>query len=149
MWTGRARRWLALGLSSICLTACADRDLTHTPKYVGVIGAEYRTKTQLWAHGIRRLNDYQQLDHIWIAPVQQTGPEIAFLREIPVGHVFRVRAVRKGFVLLENGIEFVLTTDGLDLPPGLEIVVPLFGYMPTSDGFLDQARFERVGTRAP
>jgi len=143
------RRLLTLGLLAVCWTliGCTDSDLTHTPKYAGVIGAEYRTKTELYALGVYRSDDSRQLGWISISPVQQTGPEIAFHRKIPVGHVVRVVGVRKRFVLLENGLEFLVATDGLDLPPGIEIVILLYAYMPTTDGFPDQTRFERVGTR--
>jgi hypothetical protein len=119
-------------------------DLSRTGKYAGVIGARYRTKAELYAHGISQANGSTALRFIWVAPVEQTGPEIAFRRKVPEGEFLRVIAVRKRPMPFENGLEFIVKFDGLDLPTGVEIVVPLYGYMKGSDGFLDQSLFDRM-----
>ena len=136
-------------LVSCLLVGCQDRDLTSSPKYSGVIGTEYRTKSGLYAVGVFRDIGKKELGFIHISPVHETGPEVAFQRPIPVGSVVKVLAVRKRFVPLENGIEFIVALDGIDLPDGVEIVVPLYGYMQTSDGFPDSTRFERISGLAP
>lgn len=83
---------------------------------------------------------------IWVSPFPGTDSNIAFRRTIPVGHVFRVMAIRKRFVLLDNGLQFVVATEGLDLPRGVEIVIPLYGYMESSNGFPDPKTFELVSS---
>ena len=138
----------AISLLALCAAAgCADTDLTSSPKYATVIGAEYRTKTDLYAVGVYRDITAKELGSIRVSTVWQTGPEVAFVRPIPIGRVVRVLAVSKRFVLLENGIEFIVKVDGLDLPSGasgVDVVVPLYGYMQATDGSVDASRFERM-----
>jgi hypothetical protein len=136
----------------LCLIAAAcmpfsralERDLSQTATYASAIGTEYRSTTVLYAEGVYRNMARRELGWVYVTPVKQTGPEIAFHRTIPVGQVFRVAGVHKYFVPFENGLEFVVTTEGLDLPPGIEIVIELHGLMPSTDGFPDRTRFEKV-----
>ena len=130
-------------IACCAVAACQDTDLSSSQKYASVIGAEYRTKTDLYAVGAYRNIDKKELGCVRVSTVWQTGPEIAFVRPIPVGRTVRVIAVRKRFVPLENGIEFVVAVDGLDVPSGVPVVVPLYGYLQSNDGFPDSTRFER------
>jgi hypothetical protein len=57
-------------------------------------------------------------------------------------------AVRRRFVLLDSGLQFVVSTEGLDLPSDTEIVIPLYGLLKSTDGFPDADRFERVTGQA-
>jgi len=141
--TRRLLGWVSLSVTVVVAGCGGPSDLSQTPKYASVIGAEYRTKAELYAHGVYGSISNKQLSSIWIAPVEQTGPEIAFRRIVRKGQALRVIAVRKRFAPLDNGLQFVVTMDGLDLPTGVPIVVPLSGYMQSDDGFLDQRYFER------
>jgi len=126
-----------------------DSDLSRTPKYASTIGAHYRTKVDLYALGLYSTDGSKRVVKIWVSPFAATGPEVAFRHQIPVGQNVRVVAVRKTFVLLENGIHFVVAMDGLDLPADLEIIVPLYGELQETDGFLDENRFEKVSASLP
>jgi len=142
-------RRIAIAVFIACTIAgCRDRDLSTTPQYGGLIGAQYRTKTALYANGVRRTNNSSELSVVTILPVQQTGPEIAFHRSIPIGHHVKVLAVHKRFMLFDDGTRFVVALDGIDLPAGVEVVIPLCCYYHSTDGFPDQSRFERVKSDA-
>jgi hypothetical protein len=144
------RRLMVAACAGVALVGCGDAfdtDLTQTPQYAGLIGVEYRAKTGLYAVGVWRANSREELENIVVLPVPQTGPEIAFRRNIPAGHVFRIVKVRKRFMPFDNGLEFVVAADGLDLPAGVEIVISMCCYFQATDGFPDASRFERV--RAP
>lgn len=134
-------------IATVAFMGCSvtkDSDLSSTPKYKGAIGAQYRTKTELYALGLKSGADPKQIEMVWVSASPGTDSNIAFRRTIPVGHVFRVLAVRKRFVLLDNGLQFVVAANGLDLPRGIEIVIPLYGVLESTDGFPDSSRFERI-----
>jgi hypothetical protein len=82
-----------------------------------------------------------------ISPYASTGPEVAFHRRIPAGQTLKVVAVRKASMPFENGLHFVLTTDNLDLPSGLEILLPLYAEFRDNDGFPDPDLFEKIPDR--
>jgi len=144
------RLCVLIGLVSSCWAGAGcgapDVDVSQTPEYASAIGSHYRAKTDLWALGLYSTDGSRRVAKIWVSPFPGTGPEVAFRRKIPAGQDFKVVAVRKAFVLLENGIQCVVATDGLDLPPGLEIIIPLYGEFRQTGGFLDDSRFERVAT---
>jgi hypothetical protein len=87
----------------------------------------------------------KELDKVWVSPFEDpTAPEVAFRRAIPVGQSIRVTGVRKRAMPFDNGREFIVAIDGLDVPPGLEIVVPLYAELQSNDGFPSQKFFEKV-----
>lgn len=145
----RSRNAIALIAVLCAVSGCADTDLSSAPKYAGIIGSEYRTKTPLFALGLKSSADPKQIGRYWVSPFPGTDPNVAFRGAIPIGHIFRVMAVRKRFVPFENGLQFIVATEGLGLPPAIEIVIPLYGHMESTDGFPDPNRFERVPAPAP
>lgn len=62
-------RFAIVALISCTIAGCGERDLSQTPQYVGVIGAEYRTKTELYAVGVYQDLDRKELGFISILPV--------------------------------------------------------------------------------
>lgn len=140
-----AHRWalvLAIGLFGSGCSSPAD--LSRTAKYQGEVGSQYRTKTALYALGLKSSDDPKRIERIWISPFRGTDSNVAWSRPIPVGQIFRVTAVRRGSVLLDNGLQFLVATESGDFPHGVEIVIPLYGYMESADGFPDSTRFERL-----
>ena len=142
---------IGLVLSCWASAGCAapESDLSKTPKYASTIGTYYRTKVDLYALGLYSTDGSNKVVKIWVSPFPATGPEVAYRHRIPEGQHVRVLAVRKSFVLLENGLHFVVAMDGLNLPADLEIIVPLYGELQETDGFLDADRFEKVSAPLP
>lgn len=126
---------------------CQDTDLSSSDKYASVIGAEFRTKTDLFALGVYGETATKELGSVRLSAVQQSGPEVAFRRPVPKGSIVRVLKVRKRFIPFENGLEFVVRVDGVDLPNGVELILPLYGSLQSSDGLPDSSRFERLPLR--
>ena len=137
-------RSVILVIAFCAVTGCQDTDLTSTSKYADVIGGEYRTKTDLYAIGVYRANDDRVVNRVSVSTVRQTGPEVAFVVPIPIGHAVRVLKVRKRFKPFDNGIEFIVALDGLNLASGVNVFIPMYRYFQSSDGFPDSNRFERV-----
>jgi hypothetical protein len=86
----------------------------------------------------------REFSSVTVLTYQQTGPEIAFRRVVSKGHAVKVVAVRQRSMPFDSRLEFVVTMDGLDLPIGVEIIVPMFRTMQSVDGLLDPRYFERA-----
>lgn len=124
---------------------CSDEsDLSQTAKYADALGTRYRTKVDMYGHGLYANDGSRRVQFLWISPVIGSGREIAFNRKIPAGQIFQVVGIRKQFVLAETGIQFVLVTQGLDVPPDLEIRLPLYGRWKDVNGYPDPNFFERL-----
>jgi hypothetical protein len=123
----------------------AETDLSHTPQYASEIGSQYRSRVELFALVLKNPNDTKQFEKVWISPFEKLpSPDVAFRRAVPIGHLIRVLAVRKRAMPFDNGLEFIVAIDGLDVPGGLEIVVPLYAELQSNDGFPSQKYFEKV-----
>lgn len=133
---------IACGVATGCTVS--ESDVSQTSQYKTSIGQRYRTKVPIYALGLTATNGSRTVAKYWLSPHAETGPEVLLRQTIPAGQILRVAAVRKTYVPLENGIEFVVVPVGLDLQPRLDVIMPLYGYFRGVDGFPDPEFFERV-----
>jgi len=82
---------------------CSSSDISSEPLVAPMVGRQYRIIGDVYAYGIKAKLADQEASFISLVPRALTGPEVAFQRRLPIGQVFRIRAVRRQFVLFEIG----------------------------------------------
>jgi hypothetical protein len=124
--------------------ACAPRDISREPLFVDMVGRQYRIIGDVYAYGIKAELADKEASFISLVPRAVTGPEVAFQRRLPIGQVFRIRAVRRQFVLFEKGIEYLIDLQNSDLPRGIEIRLELLRGNESGDVDLNPRLYERI-----
>jgi hypothetical protein len=119
-------------LLAVVLVSCAtgpDRELTHTKPYADLVQTEYTViADDLYAYGIYdHLNSRDRVGSIALIPgVGIAGLEVAFRKHVPKGQVIRIVSAWRQFLLFDNGVYYLVTIEGSDLPRDIPIRLELF-----------------------
>jgi len=113
----------------LALAACQvgpGEEITSTKPYADLIGARYSVVGNLFAYGVYESLDNRTISYVILVPPPGVGgPEFAFRRTVPNGQVIKILSAWRQFVLLENGVHYLVAVENSDLPQGIPVRLEL------------------------
>ena len=119
-------------LLAVLLVNCAtvpDTELTHTKPYADLVQTEYTViAVDLYAYGIYQSPGQDNpIGSIALIPgVGIGGRDVAFRKHITKGQVIRILSAWRPSLWFDNGVYYLVSIDGSDLPPEIPIRLELF-----------------------
>ncbi|MBK8161875.1 MAG: hypothetical protein IPK65_01605 [Gammaproteobacteria bacterium] len=112
-------------VSSACVENKLD-ELSYSAPYSSIVGAEFRTTTDLYAYGVYEDMNRDSVAYITVLPgVGISGPEIAFKRQITKGQKIKILSAWQERGALSGGVFYQVSMHGSGLPQGTQIRIEL------------------------
>ena len=117
---------MILLLTSSCSWRVSYTDVSDKERYRHLVGAKYETIKWVTAY-FMRWHPSETLEYVTIeAPPGFAGRDIKSKVLLEPGTIIVVNQVMESNRLLECDISFIVTVEGLDVPPGIPVQLDLF-----------------------
>jgi hypothetical protein len=135
-----------VGVVALCVISCSHQQLTSKP-YSDLIGAKYEVAADdLYAYGIYESGTNKtQIGWVDLIPgAGISGPEVAFRRHVSKGQVIKIISAWRRFLLVDNGVYYVVTAEGADLPRDVPIQLQLLRGNESGDADLNPSVYRKL-----